>query len=206
MICITESRDCLGGLGEFAEWLAVQEVEDLWAPLAKGPRGQLAAYGPEAWVVGPGSAWLMAPFAFQAPGRFGDGAFGVLYAALERATAIAELAHSRACFLRKAHCPRELLDNQLLTLTVTARMADLRPLRQEAPGLYDPEDWKPAQALGARLRQEGWDGVAYASVRHPPGTCVAGFRPTLFAACAPADTLQFYWDGTRLQGPAGLRA
>jgi len=198
-------RDLFGGLADFGEWQAVSEITRLWDPAAPGPRGNLAALPRSEWVVGPGSTFIMAPFAFQRPGRFGDGSFGVLYAALEEATALAELAHSRARFLRAGHNAREVLDHQMLTLLATGTFEDLRADR-ESPGLHDPLDWGPGQAQGARIRAAGGNGITYASVRRPGGACVAGFRPGLFSHCEAAGTVQFFWDGMALHGPGGLKA
>ena len=182
------------------------EIAGLWDPMNSGPAGSLAGLPRAQWVTGPGSIYLMAPFAFRQPSRFGDGSYGVLYAALEETTAILEMAASRARFLRKSHAPRETLDNLLLTLSLTGLLEDARPLFRAGDPIYAKEDWAPAQVYGARVRGAGAKGITYASVRRIGQDCVAGFRPDLFHGCRPAGTLQMYWDGTSLWGPGGRLA
>lgn len=200
------SRDLFGGLADFGEGQAVNEIKGLWDLHTPGPRGQLAALSPKAWVVGLGSTFIMAPFAFMKPGRFGDGSYGVLDAALEEPTAMAEYAHGRARFLRQSHRSKELINAQVLTLEASGTFEDLRAEVQSLPGVYAPEDWSGGQALGARIRASGAPGVVHASVRHMGGVCVAGFTPTRFSRCRPPATLQLFWDGKSLRGPGGLYA
>jgi len=197
------TADFFGGIADFGEWQAVMEIAGRWDPANTGPTGNLAEVPKAQWVLGPGSVYLMAPFAFRQPGRFGDGSYGVLYAALDETTAIAEMASSRARFLRKSHAPRETLDGMLLTLAVTGLLEDARPLFRPGATIYDPEDWTEGQRFGARLRASGTDGIVYTSVRRLGQECVAGFRPDLFSACRPAGNIQIFWDGNQLWGPGG---
>jgi hypothetical protein len=200
------SADFFGGLADFGEWQAVMEIAGIWDPASAGPTGSLAGLPRAQWVSGPGSIYLMGPFAFRQPGRFGDGSFGVLYAALEEPTAIAELAAGHARFLRKSHAGRETIDNLVLRLSVTGELEDLRALFAAGHAIYNPDDWSSAQALAAGLRAAGACGIAYASVRRLGGECVAGFRPDLFSGCRPGGTVQLHWDGKHMLGPGGLLA
>lgn len=195
--------DYFGGIADFGEWKAVMEIAGRWDPLQPGPAGSLAALPHAQWVTGPGSIYIMAPFVFCKPGRFGDGSYGVLYAALDEATALAETASSRARFLRQGGIGREILDHLMLRLQATGAMEDLRPLFGTGDPIYHPDDWSAAQARGAALRAAGAQGLVYASVRRVGGECLAGFRPDLFSRCLPAGFFQLFWDGERMQGPDG---
>ncbi len=54
------------------------------------------------------------------------------------------------------------------------------------------------QALGARLRREGGDGVVYPSVRNADGECAGLFYPDLAAAPVQAGHFDYHWDGARV--------
>lgn len=190
--------DLFAGVADFGDWEEVAEIESLWNERTAGLLGNLSAVPREHWASGPGSAYLMGPFIFRAPGRFGNGAYGVLYAGLEERTALAEVAWHRARFLRESGQPRQTLDHQLLDLLFEGTIDDLR--ESEAPGLYAPDSWAEGQALGARIRAAGADGILYSSVRHKGGDCLAGFRPHAFSRCRFVRYVQFFWDGERLLG------
>ena len=63
--------------------------------------------------------------------------------------------------------------------------------------VYAPDDYGPAQALGARLRAAGSGGVVYRSVRHERGQCVGLFKPRGASCCLHAAYLLYAWDGQR---------
>lgn len=195
--------DLFQGLTDFGEWEELYEIESLTNERLRTPIGNLARVPREQWPCGPGSAYLMAPFAYCAPGRFGDGSYGVLYAALDEATTLAEVGYHRSRFLRATGNPKETAAYQELTLDCSGDLEDIRPSREAAWYDPDPECYGPAQAFGARIRAAGGDGIAYASVRRPGGECVAGFRPDRFSNCRHARLIQLYWDGFRLSGPQG---
>jgi hypothetical protein len=123
----------------------------------------------------------------------------VLYVALEEVTALAEVAWHRARFMREWSLPRQTTDYQVLGLSFTGTVEDVRPCREA--GIYAPESWAEGQVLGARIRAGGIDAIAYASVRHLGGECLAGFRPKAFSQCRCLRYTQFFWDGKALQAP-----
>lgn len=192
------SADLFGGVTDFSEWEAVAEIENLWNERSLSMLGNLAAVPKEQRAAGPGSAYLMAPFAYRASGRFGDGTYGVLYAGLEERTACVEVAWHRARFMREWAEPRQTLDHQLLGLVFEGLVEDLRG--STLAGLYAPDTWEVGQALGAKVRAEGLDGIAYTSVRNLGGACLAGFRPNAFSQCRFLRYVQYFWDGAALHG------
>jgi len=193
--------DLFQGLSDFGEWEELYEIESLTNERLRGAAGNLAAVPRDRRAYGPGSAYIMAPFAYRSPGRFGDGSFGVLYAALDEATAMAEVFHHRARFLRATANPKEVAAYQVLTLAFTGNLEDIRTLRQAEWYDPDPARYAPAQAFGAEIRGRDGDGIVYTSVRRPGGECVAGFRPDRFSECRHARQVYCYWDGSRLTGP-----
>ena len=161
------------------------------------------AIAPEDRVYGPGAGYVMAPFAFPAPTgtRFGPPAlaresFGVYYAARDESTSIAEVRHHRVAFLSATRAPAQDLDFELLNAPVKgARFVDLRGRHSDYPDVYSPTNYSASQRLGAQLRHENVDGIAYDSVRREGGECVAVFRPRCVGPCRPVKNLIFRWDG-----------
>ena len=148
----------------------------------------------------------MAPFVYPSPDgtRFGPAAltaesFGVYYAARDEATAIAEVKHHRVQFLNATAAPPQDLDYAVLNAPVKgAHFYDLREREQEFRRVYSPTSYAESQKLGARLREQGADGIVYDSVRREGGECVAVFRPRCVGAARPVKQLIFRWDGSAI--------
>ena len=190
--------DLFGGISDYGEWEDVAEIEHLWNERVLPQWGNVAQVPREHRAYGPGSAYIMGPFAYLTPGRFGDGSYGVIYAGLEELTALAEVAWHRARFMREWNLPRQTMDQQVLTLVFAGSVADLRGASPEWPGAFAPDSWVAGQALGAKLRSTGVDGIVYSSVRRLGGECLAGFRPNAFSRCRFMRQAQFFWDGAAL--------
>jgi hypothetical protein len=77
-------------------------------------------------------------------------------------------------------------------LKVEARLHDLRGVPRN-PSNYDQD-----QALGAKLRAAGSDGVVYQSVRWPEGECVGLFYPDCAQNAVQGRHLDYHWDGQRV--------
>lgn len=195
--------DLFQGLTDYGEWDELFEIESFTNERLRAAGGNLSLVPRERRAYGPGSAYIMAPFAYWAPGRFGDGTYGVLYAALDEATAVSEVMHHRARFLRSTGNPKETSTYQVLTLRCTGAFEDIRPLLGSELYHPDPACYGPAQRFAAEVRVRDGDGILYASVRRLGGECVAGFRPDRFSDCRHARLVQCYWDGSRLSGPDG---
>ena len=152
------------------------------------------------WVFGPGAGYIMAPFVYRSPSRFSDGSYGVFYAGLEEATAIQEVAHHRARFLRATEEGPMFLQEAILTAGIQGTFTDVRGARRTLPHLFgpDPATYPVAQAWAAAQRASGVDGLAYPSVRRPGGTCVAAFRPSVVHSCRLQRMLRFWWDGSEV--------
>jgi hypothetical protein len=150
-------------------------------------------------VFGPGSGPIMAAFTHVNPlgSRFSDGAYGVFYAARERATAVAETRHHHARFLGATAQPAAHLPMRLYQVAIDARLHDLRPVGAAPAAVHDPDGYGASRALGARLHAAGSAGVAYRSVRHERGQCVGLFKPRGASRCVHAAYLLYAWDGER---------
>jgi hypothetical protein len=178
---------------------AVYAIQALTNPRLRDQLGQIQLVAPDERVVGEGSTPLMAAFCHLNPGgsRFSDGSWGVYYAADSLDAAVAEVGHHRARFLAATAEPALDMDYRAYVASVHAPLHDLRPARWQA--LHDPDDYRAPQQLARQLRAAGSWGLAYRSVRHPGGQCVAVLRPraiTLPVVQGAHVTLQ--WDGQRI--------
>ena len=180
---------------------ALYQLEGAYSPhydtttlLASLPRSE--------WVHGPGSGYVMAPFAYRQPSRFSDGSFGVFYAGLEETTAIREVAFHRGVFLAMTREAPFVLEEQVLRAKVSGTLVDIRGARKAHPEWYAPsvEAYGPAQDLGSRLWRAGEAGLTFSSVRHAGGGCLGIYRPKVISGCRPTRPLRYLWDGDKIAG------
>ena len=150
-------------------------------------------------VYGPGSGPIMAAFTHVnlLGSRFSAGAYGVFYAARERATAMAETRYHHGRFLAATAQGPLHLPMRLYTVAIAAELHDLRPEGSVDATVYDPDDYGISQALGARLHRAGSAGVVYRSVRQARGQCVGLFKAQGASACLHAAYLLYAWNGQR---------
>ncbi len=77
----------------------------------------------------------------------------------------------------------------------SGRFHDIRNSPEFATALA-PDSYLASQELSQALLGAGSLGIVYPSVRHPGGTCIACFRPTLVANVRKHRTYRFTWNGT----------
>lgn len=178
----------------------VIELESLTNPRIRDDVGQISLVPPADRVTGPGASAIMAAFTHLNPAgsRFSDGSYGVFYAGRTLQTAIAETKHHRARFLAATAEPAIVVDMRVYQVDLKARLHDLRGRASDYPGVDDPADYGPGQALGRRLRAAGSDGVVYGSVRDPKGQCAAVFRPPVLSRCRQERHLAYAWNGVEI--------
>lgn len=182
----------------------VHAIEALGNPRLREAVGELALVPPDQRISGPGTSAIMAAFTHLNPegSRFSDGSYGVYYAAAALETAVAEVSHHRARFLSRTREAAIDLDLRCYRVGVSARLRDLRGRHGAAHApLYHPDSYAASQAFGSRLRAEGAAGIAYDSVRHAGGQCVALFTPQATVPPArQAEHVGLRWDGQRISG------
>lgn len=153
-------------------------------------------------VAGPGASYLMAPFTHVSadrPSRFSDGTFGVLYAGDGFEVALFETVHHHGRFMARTREPAGWAASfREIRLDVAARLHDLRGPGAGDPAVLNPSSYVAAQALGARLRAAGSDGLVYPSVRRAGGECVGLFHPDGASDPVPGRRLDCHWDGARV--------
>lgn len=152
-------------------------------------------------VIGPGATLVMAAFTHLNPegSRFSDGSYGVYYAALTLETAITEVSHHRARFLARTAEPPIDIDLRWIKADLATHVHDIRaasaPTSAALAEVYHPDHYGASQVLGRALRKLGSAALAFDSVRHPEGQCVAVFVPKVLTRARAAGHLGLHWDG-----------
>ncbi|MEQ9328567.1 MAG: RES family NAD+ phosphorylase [Rhodospirillales bacterium] len=179
---------------------AVFELEALTNPRLRDDVGDIRLVPPGDRISGPGTSIIMAAFTHLNPGgsRFSDGTYGVLYAANDLDTAIAETRHHRERFMRATSQERMELDMRVYAIDLTGELHDLRGQKTTQPLVYHNDDYAAGQYLARTLRKEGSNGIVYDSVRREDGQCVAVFRPRLLSNGRQERHLCYVWDGSRI--------
>ncbi|MDB5367967.1 MAG: hypothetical protein JWM77_3894 [Rhodospirillales bacterium] len=180
------------------DWELLARLETRTNPRAREAWGEIALVPPERRVAGPGASWVMAPFCHvnAAGSRFGDGTFGVYYAAKDLVTAVAETAFHLGRFFAAT---REAATRATMRVLVGKLDATLEDLRGIAYGpLFDPDDWRPGQGFGRVRRAGGTDGFVYPSVRRAGGDCVALFWPDVPGIPTQERHLVYEWNGSHV--------
>lgn len=180
---------------------AVFAVQALTNPRLRQEAGEISLVAPAERVAGPGSTPVMAAFCHLNPAgsRFSDGSWGVYYAAAAIEVAAAEVGYHQGRFLAATAQAALEVDLRCYVAAIAPPLHDLRPARW-AP-VHAPDDYAPSQALARTLRAAGSHGVAYRSVRHAGGECVALFRPrALILPVVQGAHVTLRWDGSAMVG------
>ncbi len=180
---------------------AIFELESLTNPRLRDKVGDIRIVLPEDRISGPGTSVIMAAFTHLNPegSRFSDGTYGVLYAANDLDTAIAETAYHRERFMRATGEGRMELDMRVYLVDLDGQLHDLRGQRTAQPLVYHNDNYAGGQHLAKALRNEGSNGIAYDSVRRAAGECVAIFRPRLLSNARQERHLCYVWDGRQIR-------
>lgn len=185
-----------------ADLAAVFAIESLGNPRLRDEIGELSLVPAEQRISGPGCSPIMAAFTHLNPegSRFSNGSYGVYYAAAVLETAVAELCHHRSRFLARTAESAIEIDLRCYRVRIRACLHDLRGRRDaEHRALHDPDSYAASQAFGLGLREAGAAGIAYDSVRHASGHCVALFTPRATVPPArQAEQVTLRWNGQRI--------
>lgn len=179
---------------------AIFELEALTNPRLRDEVGDIRLVPPEERISGPGTSIIMAAFTHLNPegSRFSDGSYGVFYAAHELDTAIAETSYHRERFMRATQQKRMELDMRVYVIDLDGVFHDIRGQKKIEPSWYLSDHYAACQNLAQGLRKEGANGIAYDSVRHEEGECIAVFRPRLLSNGRQERHLSYVWDGERI--------
>ena len=172
-------------------------IEGLTNDRLRDQAGDIALVDPEDRVSGPGATPVMAAFThIGMASRFSDGSFGIYYAAKSLTTAIEETKFHRARFLAATREEPGEVDMRVYVGEVVRPLHDVRG--DDYRDLHAPDDWRPAQVFGGRLRSDRSWGLVYRSVRDKGGECIAALRPPAVTLPRQGPHLSYVWDGARI--------
>lgn len=194
--------DLFEDIADPADWPLLIAAEQKTNPRLMQSIGNLDLVPAGRRVSGPGASYLMAPFTHVSPDRptrFSDGRYGVLHAGNAFVVALMETVHHHGRFMaRTGQPPGWTSQFREIMLTVRASLNDLRGDAGAREAVLHPDDYSAGQALGARLRAAGSDGIVYPSVRCPEGECVALFYPDCATGARQGRHLDYHWNGARV--------
>jgi len=173
-------------------------IQMLTNPRLRQEAGDISLVPAAERVSGHGSTPVMAAFCYLNPdgSRFSDGTWGVYYAARALETAVAEVAHHRSVFFSRT---REEPIEVDMRAYVGHVLAPLHDIRGAFAALHDRDAYAASQAFARRARGAGAWGIAYDSVRHAGGECVALFRPkALQLPVVQGAHIALHWNGTQI--------
>lgn len=150
----------------------------------------------------PHSKFINASFAYarpRQPSRFNPPERGAWYAALDVATCLAEVGFHLTRALADAGDFDAVVEYGEMIASMSGVFVDLRPVPAHPALEPDPAAGYPAgNALAARARAEGHNGIIYPSVRHEGGTCIAALWPNVVQSVVQGAMYRLTWAG----GPA----
>jgi hypothetical protein len=149
---------------------------------------------------GPGTTPIMASFTPLNPdgSRFGDGSYGVYYAAKDVETALAETRYHRVRFLFRTNEPPIDIDMRSYASEINTELHDIRNMQRKLPSVYDEHSYSASQKLARDLRNDGSNGIVYDSVRHTEGECGGTFRANIPQPVTQGSHYCFHWDGKQI--------
>jgi RES domain-containing protein len=184
-----------------AVWEALIALEQLTNPRIRDEIGEISLVPPDKRVAGANASWVMAPFTHinKRGSRFSDGTFGVYYAAEQLETAIRETAYHFARFAEDASDPARREDMRVLLGAVDRTFEDVSQLDEATKvKVLDIASYAVSQPYGRHCRDAGCEGLAYPSVRHEGGQCIAAFWPNSVGIPIQERHLQYEWDGKKM--------
>lgn len=145
-----------------------------------------------------GCSYAVAPFTHVNPdgSRFSDGSFGVLYIADTLETALAEVAyHQQHYWQRVPGLKFERLVLRGLQVNFFARVARDATVLPPDHAVYDPENYRVSQTLGAMLKNAECAALRYRSVRRRGAVCWGLFTPAGVTGVRQCAHYEMMWDG-----------
>lgn len=145
-----------------------------------------------------GCSYATAPFTHvnQDGSRFSNGRFGVLYAADDMDTAVAEVSHHQTRYWSKVpglHFERFVFRGLSCNFTDEG-MRDVTGVAMNDP-IYSPDDYTSAQMLGREAKVAASTGLRYNSVRAPGHICWALLTPRLVTSIIQTVHFEMVWNG-----------
>lgn len=160
----------------------------------------LAGLAAEELVHGvPHARFINASFAYakpRQPSRFNPAERGAWYAALDVATCLAEVGFHLTRALADAGDFDAVVEYGEMIASMSGVFVDLRSTPVHTALGPEPATGYPAgNALAARARAEGHNGIIYPSVRHQGGICIAALWPNVVQSVVQGTMYRLTWAG-----------
>jgi RES domain-containing protein len=160
----------------------------------------LGGLSPDELVHGvPHARFINASFAYakpREPMRFNPANRGAWYAALGIETCIAEVGHHLTLALADVGDFNAVVEYGEMLASMSGVFVDLRDLADHPALDPDPSTgYAEGNAVAARARADGHNGVIYPSVRHTGGTCVAALWPNVVQSVVQGAMVRLTWSG-----------
>jgi hypothetical protein len=179
------------------DWDILAEIETLTNPRVREQIGEISSIPVSRRVTGNGASYVLAPlvhFSPSRPSRFSDGtSYGVFYAAKELETAIHEIAYHLSKFYAATEEEGLKVDQRILKGKINSSLHNITGDGWDKE--HNPNDYKAAQALARKLRDDESNGVLYNSVRKAGGVNFAAFWPDVMSIPVQTNHIQFNWNG-----------
>lgn len=186
-----------------AEFEALFRLQAKTNPRLLDEIGHIRMIKPERRPFGiTGCNYALAPFTHinQLGSRFSHGEFGVLYAAEQMDTALAETCYHQQRYFQTQ--VRGLKYDRIvmrgLKLKFSATLFNICSPKIDQ-GWYDADDYTVARQLGIAIKAADKDGLWYESVRKPGTSCYALFSPHLIGSVVQTRHYEFVWNGQRIE-------
>jgi hypothetical protein len=147
----------------------------------------------------PHAKFINASFAYakpREPMRFNPADRGAWYAALAVETCIAEVGHHLTKALADANDFNAVVEYSEMLASMAGVFVDLRKVPDHPSLDPDPLAGYPVgNAVAARARAAGHNGIIYPSVRHGGATCVAALWPNVVQSVVQGAMYRLTWAG-----------
>ena len=145
----------------------------------------------------PGCSYATAPFTHVNPAgsRFSDGSYGVLYLADSMETALAEVRHHQEQYWSNVVGLNfeRFVFRGLSCQFNEAGLLDATSVAMSDP-IYDTDDYAHSRQFGRLVRQEGFPGLRYHSVRSPGRLCWALMTPRRVLSIVQTAHYEMIWN------------
>ncbi len=145
----------------------------------------------------PGCSYATAPFTHVNPAgsRFSDGSYGVLYLADSMETALAEVRHHQEQYWSNVEGLNfeRFVFRGLSCQFNEAGLLDATSVPMSEP-IYDADDYTHSRQFGRLVRQGGFPGLRYHSVRNPVQHCWALLTPRRVLSIIQTAHYEMIWN------------
>ena len=145
-----------------------------------------------------GCSYATAPFTHVNPqgSRFSNGRFGVLYLAATMEAALTEVHHHQNTYWSNVHGLNyeRFVFRGLSCAFIEESMKDATSIPLSDP-IYAPDDYTHAHALGKAVKDAGYKGLRYNSVRAQGSDCWALMTPKTVLSIVQSTHYEMIWNG-----------